>query len=332
MGIMLADASKHLQGLASSMMNKTGIVWDVNTDTVSGFYNRIKNKASIGGKCLRGVDDFGVVYDTVSEVDYVSVSKQCFHEYRHWWQYNKLFTKQETGGMFSDLIENMAVQSMISSVFPNYVRDVKNPFVKMNYFDMIMELDAEQYGLLKSREYLLEDGLISPDIVDTCLREEICRRIDWWGTRPVLSIDDAIWDLDERKNNFRHLSLVFDYERRRDMSSPVYTSFVSNSDNVDKYLSLSDDEQDQFLIDYICRHNADVAKNYSLVLGDRMPDLSSVEKFKRRSYMITHNIFDENQISDRKSDVHNKRISDLDSRFGNALNGSDVSPDVSFGE
>lgn len=313
MVISLNDVHDDLNRLLGRMMKTTGVLWDVNPDVTSGVYNYTKNVVLIGGECLNNMNDSGIVREIVSDVDYVSMSKQCFHEYRHWWQHNKLFTKQDTDGMSSELIETMAVQSMIADVFPNYVRDVLNPFVRINYYNMIMEIDAEQYALLESRKYLLEDGLLSPDVVDMCLREEIQRRTDWWGIRPVLSIEDAICDLEERKNNSGHLSLVGDYESRSTMISPVYSSFMRDSGNISRYLSMSDAEQDQFLVDYICKHNANVAKHYSLVLGDRMPGLSGAERLKRRSYMITHNIFDENQVSD----VHNKRISDLDNRFGN---------------
>lgn len=167
---------------------QTKLHWYRNRMTTSGcyrrgIYNHDNDYVYIGSKVL----DEGQITGFVSDVDYVSMNKQLFHELRHWIQFNKLYKE------FSDdvFVKHMARQSMISDVFPVYKT--------CNYWNLSYEIDAEEFAIESVRSSLLEDGLLDQNEIDRCLLTEINRRFSWWGSQPVYNVESCIDDLKSRK-------------------------------------------------------------------------------------------------------------------------------------
>lgn len=296
-------------GLLDKMSADTGAVWRYSSVGTNGSYNCVTNKCVIGGEMLVK----GRLTGSVDVADYVSIHKQCFHEYRHWQQYNEFFTGRGVDNLSKDLIQKMAVQSMIAGSFPNYAR---TGIAVDNYFNMIMEVDAEEYALKESRKYLRDKGDILPAEVDFYMCMEVNRRVGWWGNQPIVNIDSAVSELHDKKLRPIHLRLVNVPFSERNIYSSVYNSFMANPENIERYFSLSDDEQDSYLLDYICRHDGKAVDRYVAVLGDRLPVLSVIDKVKQKTYMITHNMFDDNQISPQKKESRDR---ELDAKFGKMM-------------
>ena len=95
-----------------------------------------------------------------------------------------------------------------------------------------------------------------------------------------------------------------------------YRMFINNPENMRMYLSLSDDEQDQFLIDYICKHDVEISSRYPII-ADRFPDLSAKEKVNRFAFRKTHGLSD-NNVYDTQKTVRRLPDIKMDSDIQNA--------------
>lgn len=286
MDITYDDVMDSLNNLVDELKSRTNISWVLDNRTANGSYSHVRRKVTIGTIEL----ERGHCSGRISGTNYVSMHKQCFHEYRHWQQYNQFFAGVENGGLPDNVIEHMAVQSMISHAFPNYGQ----PYIVMdNYLNMIEELDAEEYALVNVREYLCEQGIFSNLELSYCMQDEVNRRERWWGDRPVRSIDDAIDNLHNKKVNHKHLCLCTDFDSKVKFFAPIYDEFIRNPENLLIYSRLSDDEQDQFLIDYICKHDVEISSYYPII-SDRFPNLSVREKASRFAFRAMHGLPDDN--------------------------------------
>ncbi len=309
MGVTYDAMLDSFMALMEEMEAKTGASWVYDITTTSGVYKRAFNQVVIGAKELKKSRNDG----EISNTNYVSIHKQCFHEYRHWQQYNRFFQGKDINDVPVDVVRHMAVQSMISNAFPNYVH---SSIARDNYFNMIMEIDAEEYALVNSREYLSGKGILTDEELEYSLCDEINRRDGWWGDTPVYSVDDAIDDLHIKKLACKHLKLKDALVPENVLRGLFYRMFINNPENMRMYLSLSDDEQDQFLIDYICKHDVEISSRYPII-ADRFPDLSAKEKVNRFAFRKTHGLSD-NNVYDTQKTVRRLPDIKMDSDIQNA--------------
>lgn len=280
-----------------NLFSCVGVQCDFVNNSRAGGYNHIRNKVTIGYKGIHDSQLFGVV----NPVDYISVYKQCFHEYRHFMQYDKMFVGKDNCGLSDDFICLMAEQAMIADIFFNYV----SPHLAMNnYLKASYEIDAEEYAVRRVREYLSDKMSLS--VLDRCICESINQRHGfWWGCTPIYSVDDAIDDLHSRKFSCEHLMLNDEV----DLSAlnTFSLTFMQNAKLLHEYCNLPTSEQNKYLIQYICRNAGGISKYYP-VIADEFPKVESqksrLSRLKESFGEIT-GLYDD--VPDIQSDVSGSR-------------------------
>lgn len=316
--IVYEDADRILQECLSDMSYKTGIPWHFDDEHTFGgchigVYCHKNDFVSIGGKSLAQAKEIGVL----SCVNFVSIRKQMFHEYRHWEQYHKMYSGVDTCGLSENVIKHMARQSLINRAFPMYLRD--------NYSESSAECDAEEYAIINVREDMKRFGF-SSDFTDKCIVQEIERRDDWWGHRPLSSVEAAIDDLHCRKLKCVYGRLHSSITAQIARSSPICKTWFEDNDALAIYSDLSDEEGEAFLLDYICKHDEYLKKPFK-VLKDEFSKLSVGEKVNQLKYRKLQGIPDENHykfdvsahVPQTSKDIRGKRMADLDSQFGEMI-------------
>lgn len=296
---------KSLSDLMFEFEHKTGVPWYRTHHSSSG-HCRIGKYGASDKECVTigvlGLDDALECDDRcVSSVDFVSMHKQCFHEYRHWIQYKEIFTGKNTFDLSSSVVRRMSKQIMIGSAFPSYETD--------NYWDFLSEIDAEEYAICCVCEYLKNSNLVSNNDIDKLVVAEINRRANWWvnGSMKikVTSVDDAISKLRDKKLSVIECRLdcvdvdCLDFDS---LKSPVCVSFMKDTVAVSDYLRLCGEDADKYLIDYICRHDKQIQKQHS-VIKDLFPKLTISEKLKRCDYRRVNRLPDVNNFSRSLPDI-----------------------------
>lgn len=279
-----------------SRMTKLNFVMD--TNSTSGRFRHYVYKpgqwVEIGTQALQE----GSVYGCVSSVDFVSMHKQCFHELQHVIQHNDLYLRKSSDDVN---IRKMARQAMISDVFPNYESE--------NYWDISYEIDAELHSIVDVKNYLSDK--FDFVMLDRCIVDEINRRYEWWGDRPVLSVNDALCALHDKQSVCR-LPDEIDFDTGK---YPIAASFMFDKKLMKEYFGLPDDKKDRFLIDYICHHDIVIPTHYP-VITDEFPDVKGLDNLKRYTYRMLHNLPDDN-------DYEQSRAAAAEEKFGH------ITPDLS---
>lgn len=168
----------------------------------------------------------------VRPVDYVSVCKQCFHEYWHCVQYRDMFSSKDFHNYSEDFVRYMAEQAMIADVFPNYGSAMVVPD---NYLKLSYELDAEKHAVSQVSDYLSDK--FSNSMSNRLICDSINQRGSfWWGRTPVYRVSDAVADLDRRLQNCLHL--VLQDVADASLFSGIVSQFMNTPDLIDTYRSL----------------------------------------------------------------------------------------------
>lgn len=236
--------------------------------------------------------DMGCKSGFVSYVDCASMCKQCLHEYRHWQQRHlHLGEKHDPGdyGFLAMPFENdsfcrtMARQMLVAEEFPAYR--------EANQFCASYELDAEEYAIRAAPAVLKAAGFPEA-LIDPCLEIEIERRYNWYGDRPVASLEAAAENLRDKKLHLVRIKCPLDYAP--DDRHPVATTFLGDAKACAEYESMGVEEGERFLFNYIAKHDPKIFGMYPII-RDEMPKLTAVEKLHREAYRLRNGLFDEDR-------------------------------------
>lgn len=287
MDLVYDVVDKELNDFCSDLFGKVRVYFELDSDNDVGGYSYLKRFVHIGYKNIDAARLSGVV----RLVDYVSVYKQCFHEYRHCMQYDKMFTGKDNYGMPDSLIRLMAEQAMINDKFVNYGHPRVAP---SNYFKLSYEIDAEEYAIKSVQKYLSDKMPVN--LLNSCICESVNKRRYvtkdgvcnfWWGELPVYSVEEGLADLHTRKMDCEHLVLQdeVDYSQLNEFS----LVFMKDRKLLHEYRDLPVSEQNRYLVQYVCRNTVDVSKYYS-VISDEFPEtvVHSVEgQSKQKSLRLS---------------------------------------------
>lgn len=276
-----------LQDFVKKLFGNVGVHYNFDVRSSTGGYDYSRRFVSIGYKNIVGFVQTGVVHP----VDYVSVYKQCFHEYRHYMHYDKMFTGNDNCGLSDSLVRLMAEQAMINDKFVNYGHP---RVVSSNYFKLSYEIDAEEYAMKSVQKYLSDK--MPMDLLNSCICESVNKRLVktavgdytfWWGELPIYSVDEGIADLHSRKINPEHIVLndEVDYSQLNEFS----IKFMRDTKSLHEYHNLPVSEQNKYLLQYICRNAEGISKYYP-VIADEFPDVVSqrvTEQSKRRTSRLS---------------------------------------------
>lgn len=219
----------------------------------------------------------------VSYTNVVSMCKQQLHEYRHWQQkqfFRGLCFDPSDGTLpvmpFPDdaCCRMMARQRLIAAEFSAYQL--------ANQFELSYEFDAEEYALFAVPDVLRSVGFPEA-FIEPCLVEEVNRRYDWYGDRPVVSIAAAISDLHDKKQGPCSAVLPTDYPKEK--ARIVANSFLDDETAQKAYALLDLERGDAFLIDYIGRRDPVAFSMYAIIQAE-MPVLRPSEIMKRKMYRM----------------------------------------------
>lgn len=304
------DKVRHmLNSMLMEFRERTNLEWLMDSDSTSGHfyyytYRTEPGYVSIGTKELCDAEKGS---GFVSDVNIVSMCKQCFHEFRHYQQHHDLFL-HDTDEVVA---RNMARQNLIIDEFAECRND--------NYWNLSYEIDAEEYAISKVRDYLSRQPLFNN--VDTLLIQEINRRDTWWGDRPVDNVDATLADLKRRKSVDVPLVDV-NIDRSEYPLSPIAKSFYSDKKVIQTYRLLPDEQKNNFVIDYIARHDSKILEFYR-VIEDEFPDLGPMSKLKRYTYRSKNNLPDDNEYE-------SSRVLMAEERFGHIENNSVSDKQIDF--
>lgn len=285
-------AYKIVDGVSKMLESVTGIPVQRNDRTtngtlLAGLYHDRDDRISFGTMMLAK----GSLSGVVSYTDVASMCKQQLHEYRHWQQrqfFRGLRHDPSAHGLpvltFGDdtACRSMARQRLISAEFPEYQRQ--------NQFILSYERDAEEYALMTAPGILEAVGFPKA-FIEPCLVEEINRRGDWYGDRPVGSIAEAIADLHAKKAGPCLAELPLEYPREE--LRIVANSFLKDDKAQKAYSDTKPEDRDAFLIDYIGRRDPKAFDMY-VSIKDEMPVLGAYEKMQRMLYRGLSGLPDEN--------------------------------------
>lgn len=253
----------------------------------AGLYHDRNDRIWFGTKALAK----GSLSGSVPYTDVASMCKQQLHEYCHWQQrqfFRGLQHDPSIHGLpalpFGDdaACRSMARQRLISAEFPAYQRQ--------NQFILPHERDAEEYALTAAPGVLEAVGFPKA-FIEPCLVEEINRRRDWYGDRPVGSIAEAIADLHVKKAGPCLAELPLEYPREE--LKIVANSFLKDDKAQEAYSGTKPEDRDAFLIDYIGRRDPRAFDMYANI-KDEMPMLRPYEIMKRKAYRLRTWLPDEN--------------------------------------
>lgn len=275
-----------LRSFSKRLFGNVGVTCDFTKMGIGGGYDYVKRVATIGYKNIDAAQSSGVV----RPVDYVSVYKQCFHEYRHCMQYDNMFTGKENCGLPNNLVRLMAEQAMINDKFVNYGHP---KVVPSNYCNLIYEIDAELYAMQSVQKELSDKMPV--DLLNSCICESVNKRLVktvngnysfWWGELPIYSVSDGIADLEHRRMNPEHVVLndEVDYSELNVFS----LNFMRDAKLLHEYRNLPVSEQNKYLVQYVCQNSEGISKHYP-VIADEFPvvDVQQVDEQVRRKSRLS---------------------------------------------
>lgn len=266
MDLSYTVVDKELNDFCSDLFGKVNVCFELDSDDDIGSYFYWRRFVRVGYKNIDAARLSGVV----RPVDYISVYKQCFHEYRHCMQYDKMFAGKDNCGLSDGLVRLMAEQAMINDKFVNYGHPKVASF---NYYKLTYEIDAELYAIQSVQKELSDKMPV--DLLNSCICKSVNKRLlrtasgdytFWWGELPIYSVNDGIADLECRRMNPEHIVLhdEVDYSELNVFS----LKFMKDTKLVHEYRNLSASEQNKYLIQYICRNADGISKYYPVIVDE----------------------------------------------------------------
>lgn len=249
--------------------------------------------------------------DYVRTQDFINSILSCFHEEQHLHQ-AEMFTQPNP----NPTIRQMAHADLIRHTIPETYN------VKDTYWDNMNEIDAELYGIEKTRNFFKE---YYPHInVDSHLMQIIQEEDQWYADRKITHIEQAIDNLQTKKNNIynKPIMLQIRYYNPGNYSKQL-KEFAKNPNNRTAYIQAYDAHDgkasNQMLLDFIREEYPWKYKNYPC-LEDEWDDRirTSKKPFLARI---------------RGLDRKDKRIAELESHFDKIMSAENTEKDdMQFGD
>lgn len=176
--------------------------------------------------------------NTISEQDFVDMVWSCFHEEEHLYQ-NYIFQQPTC----TDEIRHMAHTELLHISIPETYQSNDNSGLA-GYWHNINEIDAETYGLQKTRIFFQQNF---PEIdIDTHLIQLIKNKTVWYAAnRNIKTIDDAFHNLNIAKQESYHKPILLPIRYIQNKYSPGLKKFIANDIRRQNYIQAYDNQDGQ---------------------------------------------------------------------------------------
>lgn len=181
--------------------------------------------------------------NNVDDKDFVDTIISCYHEERHLQQ--AFFYQQDS---CTPEIRNMAHTDILRAAIPEYYR------LDTGYYTNINEIDAELYGIRKTRAFL---QTYFPEINSEKVMTELIQSYPhWYANNNITSVNEAIYNLEKAKEQAYNKPVLLPIRYTKNQKySPNLQAFISNESRRQAYIQAYDNHDgktaNQLILNFI---------------------------------------------------------------------------------
>ena len=244
--ISLTNALQSLKNITKDMAQNSQV--KVNTIQLqtskqnSGVHTLKNNKYSVIINISRLYDHIDR-NNNVDDKDFVDTIISCYHEERHLQQ--AFFYQQDS---CTPEIRNMAHTDILRATIPEYYHH------DTGYYTNINEIDAELYGIRKTRAFL---QTYFPEINSEKVMTELIQSYPhWYADNNITSVNEAIYNLEKAKEQAYNKPVLLPIRYTKNQKySPNLQAFISDESRRQAYIQAYDNHDgktaNQIILNFI---------------------------------------------------------------------------------
>lgn len=181
--------------------------------------------------------------NNVDDKDFVDTIISCYHEERHLQQ--AFFYQQDS---CTHEVRNMAHTDILRATIPEYYH------LDTGYYTNINEIDAELYGIRKTRAFL---QTYFPEINSEKIMTELIQSYPhWYADNNITSVNEAIYNLEKAKEQAYNKPVLLPIRYTKNQKhSPNLQAFISDESRRQAYIQAYDNHDgqtaNQLILDFI---------------------------------------------------------------------------------